>query len=154
NPTLQFLLNKDKKNNPIVDKAGKDDNFRGITEYGGALYFTKGSGSNGVQTVYTVTDGTQYSNTTVPMPNEGDPAAGNVLPTVANAGTSAVKILNGFPTDSSRATGGDYAPFALFFANPTTLYVTDEGTNDATDASSHAGLQKWVLNNGIWSLAY
>jgi hypothetical protein len=148
NPLLTFFLNSGK-----TDKAGKDDNFRGITEYNGALYFTKGSGSNGVQTVYTVTTGPQYPPTFVPVPNVG-PSAGNVLPTVANAGVLAVQILNGFPTDSSRATGGDYAPFALFFANPTTLYVTDEGTNDATDATVHAGLQKWVLNAGNWSLAY
>jgi hypothetical protein len=150
NPLLQFFLNSGK-----ADKAGKDDNFRGITEYNGALYFTKGSGSNGVQTVYTVTTGTQYPDTFVPVPNVG-PSAGDVLPTVADAGLLAVQILNGFPTDSSRATGGDYAPFALFFASPTTLYVTDEGTNNATDATVHAGLQKWVLNTttGSWSLAY
>ena len=150
NPLLTFFLNNGK-----LDKAGKDDNFRGITEYNGALYFTKGSGSNGVQTVYTATTGPQYPNTFIPMPDVG-PAAGNVLPTVTNAGSVAVQILNGFPTDSSRATGGDYAPFALFFANPTTLYVTDEGTNDATDAASHAGLQKWVLDTttGSWSLVY
>ena len=37
-----------------LDKPGKDNNYRGITEYGGALYFTKGSGSNGIDTVYTV----------------------------------------------------------------------------------------------------
>jgi len=150
NPLLQFFLSNGK-----VDKAGKDDNFRGITEYNGALYFTKGSGSNGVQSVYTVTTGTQYPDTFVPVPNVG-PAAGDVLPTVADAGSLAVQILNGFPTDSSRATGGDYAPFALFFASPTTLYVTDEGTNNATDATVHAGLQKWVLDTttGSWSLVY
>ena len=68
------------------------------------------------------------------MPNVG-PAAGDVLPTVANAGSVALQILNGFPGDSSRAPGGDYAPFALFFANP--LYVTDEGTNDSTGATLH-----------------
>jgi hypothetical protein len=150
NPLLQFFLNSGK-----ADKAGKDDNFRGITEYNGALYFTKGSGSNGVQTVYTVTTGTQYPDTFVPVPNVG-PSAGDVLPTVADAGSLAVQILNGFPTDSSRDTGGDFAPFALFFASPTTLYVTDEGTNNATDATVHAGLQKWVLNTttGSWSLVY
>jgi len=149
NPLLTFLLNNGK-----ADKAGKDDNFRGITEFNGALYFTKGSGSNGVQTVYTITDGAQYPATFVPVPDVG-PSAGNVLPTIANAGSLAVQILNGFPTDSSRATGGDYAPFALFFANATTLYVTDEGTNDAADATVHAGLQKWVLNTtGSWSLVY
>ncbi len=50
NPLLQFSFGSP----PKLDKAGKDDNFRGVTEFGGALYFTKGSGSNGIQTVYTV----------------------------------------------------------------------------------------------------
>jgi hypothetical protein len=36
------------------DKAGKDTNFRGVTYYNGSLYFTKGSGSNGIDTVYTI----------------------------------------------------------------------------------------------------
>ena len=37
-----------------ADKIGKDDNFRGLTIYNNVLYFTKGSGSNGVNTVYFV----------------------------------------------------------------------------------------------------
>jgi hypothetical protein len=37
-----------------ADKVGKDDNFRGITLYNNVLYLTKGSGSNGVNTVYFV----------------------------------------------------------------------------------------------------
>ncbi|HEY3785826.1 MAG TPA: hypothetical protein VGL55_11140 [Steroidobacteraceae bacterium] len=49
-PLLQFPLGK----NSALDKAGKDDNYRGVTQFGGALYFTKGSGSNGMDTVYTV----------------------------------------------------------------------------------------------------
>ena len=155
NPLLQFGLGK----KGADDKPGKDDNFRGITEYNGALYFTKGSGSNGVQTVYTVVNGPQSPAGFVPVPNSG-PAAGNVLPTLANAGQQAIVILNGFPTDSSRASladgtsGGDYTPFALFFANDHTLYVTDEGTGNSADAA-HAGLEKWILgSNGTWTLAY
>src|SRR5580692_9130541 len=35
-----------------ADKIGKDDNFRGLTIYNNVLYYTKGSGSNGVNTVY------------------------------------------------------------------------------------------------------
>jgi hypothetical protein len=155
NPLLQFGLGK----KGAEDKPGKDDNFRGVTEYRGALYFTKGSGSNGVQTVYTVINPPQSMAGFVPVPNTG-PAAGNVLPTVANAGQQAIAILNGFPTDSARAsladgtTGGDYTPFALFFANDHTLYVTDEGTGNSADAA-HAGLEKWILGrNGTWTLAY
>jgi hypothetical protein len=155
NPLLQFGLGK----KGADDKPGKDDNFRGITEFRGALYFTKGSGSNGAQTVYTVVTAPQSAAGFVPVPDSG-PAAGNVLPTVANAGQQAIAILNGFPTDSARASladntsGGDYTPFALFFANDHTLYVTDEGTGNSADAA-HAGLEKWILgSNGTWTLAY
>jgi hypothetical protein len=155
NPLLQLGLGK----KGADDKPGKDDNFRGITEFNGALYFTKGSGSNGVQTVYTVVNAPQSPAGFVPAADSG-PAAGNVLPTVANAGQQAIAILNGFPTDSARASladgtsGGDFTPFALFFANDHTLYVTDEGTGNSADAA-HAGLEKWILgSNGTWTLAY
>jgi hypothetical protein len=63
-----------------------------------------------------------------------------------------ISIVPGFPTDCARTTGGDYTPFAVFFANPTTMYVTDEGTGNALDASEHAGLEKWSLVNGVWQL--
>ncbi|MGD0835485.1 MAG: hypothetical protein ABSB49_02445 [Polyangia bacterium] len=114
------------------DKAGKDNNYRGVTEFNGALYFTKGSGSNGIQTVYTI----------------------GTLPTVAQAPSTKISIVPGFPTDSAKATGGDFTPFAVFFANATTMYVTDEGSGDAGDRSSHAGLEKWSLINGVWQLDY
>ena len=35
-----------------ADKIGKDDNFRGLTIFNNVLYYSKGSGSNGVNTVY------------------------------------------------------------------------------------------------------
>ena len=37
-----------------ADKIGKDDNFRGLTVYNNVVYFTKGSGGNGINTVYFV----------------------------------------------------------------------------------------------------
>jgi hypothetical protein len=40
--------------NYAADKTGKDDNFRGMTVFNNTLYVTKGSGSNGVNTVYQV----------------------------------------------------------------------------------------------------
>jgi hypothetical protein len=129
-PLMQFNFG------PKPDKPGKDDNYRGITEFGGALYFTKGSGSNGIDTVYTV-------------------QAPNSLPTLGNAGPSMIAIVPGFPTDSAKATGGNFTPFAVFFANPTTMYVSDEGTGNSLDASSNAGLQKWILGgDGSWHLQY
>jgi hypothetical protein len=115
-----------------LDKAGKDDNYRGLTEFGGALYFTKGSGSNGIDTVYTVAP----------------------EPTVGNAGSATISIVPGFPTDSAKVTSGNFTPFATFFANATTMYVTDEGSGNSTDTSSHAGLEKWSLVSGTWQLDY
>ncbi|MGC1295480.1 MAG: hypothetical protein WA869_10590 [Alloacidobacterium sp.] len=35
-----------------ADKVGKDDNYRVLTIFNNVLYYTKGSGSNGVNTVY------------------------------------------------------------------------------------------------------
>ena len=126
-PLIQYQFGANKP-----DKAGKDNNYRGLTEFDGALYFTKGSGSNGIDTVYTVSS----------------------LPTVAQAPSTKISVVPGFPTDSAKATGGDFTPFAVFFANATTMYVTDEGTGNALDKSSHAGLEKWSLVNGAWQLDY
>ena len=117
------------------DKAGKDNNFRGLTLFNGNLYFTKGSGSNGIDTVYTVSN------------------PGGALPTAGTANSAAVSVLPGF-SNSPAKTAADYTPFGLFFANATTLYVTDEGSGDTVDASMHAGLEKWSLIGGAWKLDY
>src|SRR5262249_11566506 len=37
-----------------ADKIGKDTNFRGLAIFRNVLYYTKGSGSNGINTVYFV----------------------------------------------------------------------------------------------------
>jgi hypothetical protein len=37
-----------------ADKLGKDNNFRGLTTFNNTLYVTKGSGGNGINTVYQV----------------------------------------------------------------------------------------------------
>ena len=77
-------------------------------------------------------------------------------------------VLKGFPTALAKsATDASDYPFGIWFANPTTLYVADEGAGDntysppaarytAAAASTTAGLQKWVYNAaaGQWQLAY
>ncbi len=75
-------------------------------------------------------------------------------------------ILKGFPTTLAKgATDASDYPFGIWFANPTTLYVADEGAGDnafsggtytAAAASTSAGIQKWVYNAtaGEWQLAY
>ena len=120
------------------DKAGKDSNFRGIAYNGTNLFITKGSGSNGIDTVYEVN-------------------AGGALPTIATAATSTIAVAPGFPTARAKTAGIDNIyPFAMWFATPTTLYVADEGDGVIADApnSPYAGLQKWVFNGTTWSLAY
>ncbi len=119
-----------------ADKAGKDSNYRGLTIFNNTLYVTKGSGSNGINTVYQV----------------GNAGA---LPSLANAATTPITILPGFPVTLARAAGASN-PFGIWFANATTLYVADEGDGTAANAitSPFAGLQKWSLINGVWKLDY
>ena len=118
------------------DKAGKTNNYRAITSFDGNIYFSKGSGGNGIDTVYTVSK------------------PGGELPTAATADTATISVLPGFPTDSAKQTGANFTPFGLFFADAKTLYVADEGSGNATDANSNAGLEKWTLSSGTWHLDY
>ncbi len=150
-----------------ADKLGKDDNFRGITVHDGVVHYTKGSGGNGVNTVYFVdTTGTACP-TGVGLPVQG--AALPTSPLVYDPATLATTglpsnmcILAGFPTTlAKKATA---FPFALWFADAKTLYVTDEGDGYAggADLYTHAaaqttaGLQKWVFDSTskTWKLAY
>jgi hypothetical protein len=152
-----------------ADKIGKDDNFRGITVYNNVLYYTKGSGSNGVNTVYFLdTTGTACPSGT------GVPAANAKLPTTPLAYTAATLqttglpsnmcVLAGFPSTPNKTATTLAYPFGIWFANATTLYVADEGDGytGGTDLFTHAaaqttaGLQKWVYNASTkqWTLAY
>jgi hypothetical protein len=137
------------------DKAGKDNNFRGLTIFNNTMYVTKGSGGNGINTVYQVG-------------NAG------VLPTGTTAELAAlpITILPGFPT--SLASGVDQNgnpapvafPFGIWFADANTLYVCDEGdgtlvtpavNGNVADAATlaTAGVQKWSLgSSGTWHLDY
>ena len=163
-----------------ADKVGKDTNFRGLTVFNNVIYLTKGSGGNGINTVYFIdTSGNAANGNPKACPNgSGVPAPGAALPTtgiVFNGATVQADgvtpfnmcVLNGFPTNLAANTTPPLPmfPFGVFFANPTTLYVADEGNGDTTFANgvftntaaqTSAGLQKWVLNTqtNTWSLAY
>jgi hypothetical protein len=161
-----------------ADKTGKDTNFRGLTVFNNVIYVTKGSGSNGVNTVYFIdTSGSVNGKPAACPTGSGVPSPSATLPTTpiafnaANLQTQGVTpynicVLRGFPTSLAKATTPAPAfPFGVFFANATTLYVTDEGdgtttfangTFTAAAAQTSAGLQKWVLNTTTktWSLAY
>jgi hypothetical protein len=151
-----------------ADKTGKDTNFRGLTIYHNVVYYTKGSGGNGVNTVYFVDTTGHACPSGVGVPQPGAP-----LPTSPLAYDPSLLqskgvypynmcILNGFPTALKSTTS---FPFGIWFANADTLYVADEGNGDTTysatsgtytaaAAQTTAGLQKWVLSSGTWKLAY
>jgi len=129
-----------------TDKPGKDTNFRGLTIFNNTLYVSKGSGSNGVNTVYQV-------------------GSAGTLPTgsAAALATVPITILPGFP--NTAASTGTAFPFGIWFADANTLYVCDEGdgtyvtppvNGNVADAQSlaTAGLQKYSLINGTWVLQY
>ncbi len=163
------------------EKVAKDNNYRALAVSNNVLYYVKGSGSNGVDTVYFVdTTGTACpSGSGLPVPGATLPTSSSITfnpneDGTANPGLTPQNmcILKGFPTASAKnATDASDYPFGLWFANPDTLYVADEGAGDntysattggpegqytAAAASTTAGLQKWVFNQsaGEWQLVY
>ena len=155
-----------------ADKIGKDTNFRGMTIFNNVLYYTKGSGGNGVNTVYFV-DTT--GNVCTDANGIGLPQASASLPTSGLAYDPSVLqtkgldpnnmcILNGFPTALKSKIS---FPFGIWFADANTIYVADEGNGDNTysvalgkytkaAAQTTAGLQKWIFDSGSgkWKLVY
>ena len=155
-----------------ADKIGKDDNFRGITIFNNVLYFTKGSGGNGVNTVYFI----DTTGKACPK-GVGLPSSSATLPTTpidttginiqSNGVPTNMCVLAGFPTLSNKTGNPVNFPFSLWFADSNTLYVADEGdgtatydaaTNTYTDAATNpnAGLEKWIFDSSsnTWKLAY
>ena len=158
-----------------LDKSTKDNNYRAIAIHDNVVYYTKGSGGNGINTVYFV----DTTGKACPGTGVGLPASGAQLPTtppaftVQNFGTATkpnnglvrtnMCILKGFPTNLATSTTN--FPFGMWFANDHTLYIADEGSGDNTFANGqyvnstaaaqpNAGLEKWVLSGGSWHLAY
>jgi hypothetical protein len=142
-----------------TDKIGKDTNFRGLTVFNNVVYFTKGSGGNGVNTLYFIdTSGNAANGNPKACPNgSGLPALGATLPTqpmtITNAGVTPpttpgsvqavgvlpynMCILNGFPTVLASSTAAPPAPqvtfpFGVWFADSKTVYIADEGSGDNT----------------------
>jgi hypothetical protein len=102
----------------------------------------------------------------------GLPAAGAQLPTSplsydpatlqTDGLPSNMCILKGFPTELAKTSTNSF-PFGMWFANPDTLYVADEGNGTNTYSGGEytaaadqttAGLQKWVFDGSAWKLAY
>lgn len=154
------------------DKIGKDDNFRGLTIFNNVIYYSKGSGGNGVNTVYWVDPTLTICNDSNGV---GLPPANATLPTAPMAydptllqtkglDPNNMCVLKGFPTALKSKTS---FPFGIWFADANTVYIADEGNGDNTYSASRnlyttaaaqktAGLQKWIFDSssGQWNLAY
>ncbi|AXC14645.1 Glycerophosphoryl diester phosphodiesterase [Acidisarcina polymorpha] len=151
-----------------ADKIGKDDNFRGIAIFNNVVYFTKGSGGNGVNTVYFLDTTGAACPKGVGLPSTSATLPTTPIvpgPTLTTTGLpSNMCILKGFPSIPNKTATVTAFPFGLWFANATTLYVADEGDGytGGLDLYSHAakqttaGLQKWVFDSvsQSWKLAY
>jgi hypothetical protein len=157
-----------------ADKTGKDTNFRGLTVFNNVVYMTKGSGGNGINTVYFVdTTGTvcgAKSGVGLPVPGAALPTSGLAYDPTQVATNGLVPynmcVLKGFPQTLAKS-DTNFFPFGIWFANANTLYVAQEGdgvntfdpvSGTYTDAASQitAGIQKWTFNaaTGSWQPAY
>jgi hypothetical protein len=155
-----------------ADKIGKDTNFRGLTIFDNVIYLSKGSGGNGVNTVYFIDTTGQVCNDSngVGLPQPGVSLPVSPIPfdqsLLQTEGVHPYNmcVLKGFPTALKSKTS---FPFGIWFANDHTAYVADEGNGDNTYSSTSgmytkaaaqktAGLQKWVYDSalGQWKLAY
>ncbi|MCU4182769.1 hypothetical protein K6U06_00210 [Acidiferrimicrobium sp. IK] len=152
--------------------VAKENNYRAVAIENNVLYYVKGSGGKGINTVYFV------DTTGKACPNGyGVPQAGAALPTTALAGGNFsvqggrltpfnMCVLAGFPQILNGSNPLAGYPFGIWFANPDTMYVADEGNGNgpvkgsysATDPTNNptAGLQKWVFDPSAqaWHLAY
>ncbi|HEX4101770.1 MAG: hypothetical protein WBR33_19355 [Pseudonocardiaceae bacterium] len=144
-----------------ADKIGKDTNFNALAIHDNVLYFTKGSGGNGINTVYFLdTTGTACpQGVGVPTTNAQLPTSGIAYDPnkVQTQGVTPYNmcILKGFPTDLKTKT---FFPSGIWFADNNTLYVTQQGDGLAftnTKKQKTGGLQKWTRQaDGSWKLAY
>lgn len=110
-----------------------------MTIHDNVLYFVKGSGGNGVNTVYFVDTTGRTCPTGVGVPESGaalpqqsinyDPA------TVQTQGVTPYNMcsLAGFPTATKSKT---FFPAGIWFANDRTLYLTQQGNGDTTYSSA------------------
>ncbi len=150
-------------------KHVKDNNWRGVGIYPDGngnqqLYVSKGSGGNG-------DDGLFQVGTSLPACSSSLINANGVN---YNAGITITELPGlAFPvTNQQTGAATPILPFGFWFANPTTLYVADEGNppsytggqspsfSNATNGTyvpsndPYAGLEKWSLVNGTWVLDY
>jgi hypothetical protein len=103
----------------------KDNNFRGVNIFGGNLYVSKGSGSNGDNGIFQI---------------------GSGLPTTAS--NPITLLLGGPATDPVSGEATAFTPFGFWFANSTTLYIADEGTRIWTKTATSSSTRWRAFKSG------
>jgi hypothetical protein len=80
---------------------------------------------------------------------------------VMGGNTGSIDLTSGLANGVNSSRIGKFvylSPQQYFFASPSTVYVADSGQPKNGNANAAAlgegGLQKWVLTNGNWTLAY
>ena len=137
------------------DKTGKDDNFRGLfLGPDGTLYVSKGSGGNGVNTVYQV-------GATGALANGGklpQNAAITIVPGFTPSGWSgAPAATNLAPTTTQWTLSEGVAyPFGMWIpkSNPNLMFVADEGDTTAIASAAIGSGGLWVYqksSSGTWT---
>lgn len=133
--------------------GGKAQDTRVVTIYNGQLYVSTDSKKGSTNRSYLGTLGVGIPTTTVGAPV--------MLPGFGNTGgTGKYQITTGPNSNGNGLNAGlqiNLSPESFFFANSSTLYVTDSGNGKQTSANSSlgdGGLQKWSLVSGSWTLDY
>ncbi|MBC8721842.1 hypothetical protein F6X37_09620 [Paraburkholderia sp. 31.1] len=128
-----------------ADKTGKDANYRGLfVGPDGTMYVSKGSGGNGVNTVYQV-------GVTGALANGGK-LPQNAAMTIVPGFTMALATNLTALTSPSQVTGTVY-PFGMWIpaSNPSIMFVADEGDSTPGDqVSGSGGLWVYQNQNGTW----
>ena len=143
-----------------ADKVGKDDNFRGLALYNNVLYYTKGSGGNGVDTVYFLDTTGKACPNGVGLPGAGAPlpTTEHRLPPTPRRGLAQQHVHpEGLPDRARQDRDGrQRLPVRDLVRQPDHALPRRRGcrrqhlratrTYTAAAASTTAGLQKWVYN--------
>ena len=158
--------------------SSKDNNYRGLAVQNDVLYYSKGSGGKGLNSIYFVDTTGKACPNGVGLPQPGaqlptTPLADGNYSVIGSTKTGQLEptnmcVLAGFPKVPNASAGASTLyPFGMFFAGPDVLYVADEGNGNgpvnggdyspAQPANNPtAGLQKWVFDHSTqqWNLAY
>lgn len=138
-----------------ADKTGKDDNFRGLfVDPNGTMYVSKGSGSNGVNTVFQVgatgalaKGGTIPQNATVTIPAGFPTMTASDVDALASSSTNT-------PANWTLSEGVAY-PFGMWVPSNNTnlMFVADEGDlgTAAYAPNGSGGLWVYQQTNGTWA---